>query len=223
MSRARIARTAGALCLALAFTVFASPAFACSRGYSYAGLYASRPTGGIAASLTMLDMPVVNGGHVAAWVGIGGPGLGPNGSDEWLQVGIASFDSSGGRLYYEVAVPGQEPRFVELAAAIEPGQTVRVALLELPFAPGTWVIVTPAGLAGPFFLPRSDGAWAPVATAESWAAGGSRCNRSSYRFGRVELAGGGGRWHTLRHGSRLQDPGWRLHRYSPATFSASAV
>jgi hypothetical protein len=223
MSRARLARTAGALCLALAFAGVASPAFACSGGYSYAGLYASRPAGGIAASLTMLTAPVLGGGHVAAWVGIGGPGLGPNSSDEWLQVGLASFDSSGGRLYYELATPGQEPRYVELAAGIQPGKTIRVALLELPFAPGTWVIVTPVGLAGPFFLPRSHGVWAPVATAESWAAGGSRCNRSSYRFGRIELAGGSGRWRALRHASRLQDPGWRLHRYSRATFSASAA
>ena len=221
MSRARLARAAGALCVALGFAAFASPAFACARGYSYAGLYASRPTSGIAASLTMLNSPVVDSGHVAAWVGIGGPGLGPNGSADWLQVGLASFDSSGGRLYYELAIPGREPRYVELGSRIQPGQTVRVALVELPFAPGMWIVVTPAGLAGPFFLPRSHAEWAPVATAESWVGGNSRCNRSSYRFGHLELGSSGGRWHKLRHASKLQDPGWRLHRFSAATFSAT--
>jgi hypothetical protein len=196
---------------------------ACTRGYSYAGLYASRPSFGVAASLSMLELPTVSTGHVAAWVGVGGPGLGPNGADEWLQVGLASFDSSGGRLYYELTLPGREAEYVELASRIEPGRVVRVALLELPFAPGNWVVISPAGIAGPFYLPASHDAWAPVVTAESWAAGGSRCNRSAYRFGRVELASAHGRWQRLRHASKLEDPGWRLRRLSPSTFSASGI
>jgi hypothetical protein len=220
MSRARLALVAGAVATALAGS-FAPSAWACSRGYSYAGLYSSRPAVGIAASLSMLRLPTVTSGHVAAWVGVGGPGLGPNGTDEWLQVGLASFDSSAAHLYYELTLPGREPEYVELGSAVEPGRAVRVGLLELPFAPSTWVVVSPTGIAGPFFLPGSDDAWAPVATAESWAAGGSQCNRSSYRFGRVELATAQGSWHRLRHSSKLQDPGWRLRRESASTFQAS--
>ena len=143
----------------------------------------------MAASLSMLRPPEVAGGHVAAWVGVGGPGLGPNGTDEWLQVGLASFGGSPETsLYYELALPGQQPRYVELASGIQPGQEMRVGLLELPFAPNTWIVVSPAGLAGPFYLPRSHGAWAPIATAESWSPGASPCNRYSYRFGGVQLA-----------------------------------
>ena len=222
MSRARLALVAGAVATALA-GAFAQSAWACTRGYSYAGLYSSRPAVGVAASLSMLELPTVTSGHVAAWVGVGGPGLGPSGADEWLQVGLASFDSSTARLYYELTLPGREPEYVELASGIEPGRSVRVALLELPFAPDTWVVISPAGIAGPFFLPGSHGAWAPVATAESWAAGGSQCNRSAYRFGGVELAGTHGSWHRLRHASKLQDPGWRLRRESSSTFRASGV
>lgn len=224
MSRARIAQLAGALVAALAIAASASPAFACARGYSYAGLYAQSPAFGVAASLSMLQVPTVSGGHVAAWVGVGGPGLEPKGTDEWLQVGLASFgDARDGRLYYELALPGQEPRYVELASGILPGQVVRVALLELPFAPGTWIVVSPAGLAGPFTLPRSHGAWAPIATSESWAPGGSRCNRYSYRFGGVELARAGGTWTRLRGAYKLQDTGSRVRRYSASTFSAATA
>jgi len=222
MSRARLVLVAGAVAAALA-SAFVPSAWACSGGYSYAGLYASRPSVGVAASLSMLGLPTVTSGHVAAWVGVGGPGLGPNGADEWLQVGLASFDSSTAHLYYELTLPGREPQYVELASGIEPGRVVRVGLLELPFAPGTWVVISPAGLAGPFYLPGSHDAWAPVATAESWAAGGSRCNRSSYRFGGVELASPRGGWHRLRHASKLQDRGWRLRRESSSTFRASRV
>ena len=42
------------------------------------------------ATVTMTTGPRVAGGHVAAWVGVGGVGLGPNGTDQWLQVGFGS-------------------------------------------------------------------------------------------------------------------------------------
>ena len=121
----------------LAAALFAPAALACPKGYSYAGLYSPTRAPGIAATISLLDTPSAFGGtsHVAGWVGVGGPGLGPNGSDEWLQVGVATFgDSSDGRLYYELARPGSAPRYTELASGIRPGQKLRVALLELPFA-----------------------------------------------------------------------------------------
>jgi len=220
MSRARIAT----LAVVVAALVLAAPALACTRGYSYAGLYASSPAFGIAASLSMLEPPTVAGGHVAAWVGVGGPGLGPGGTDEWLQVGLASFAGSPqAQLYYELALPGQRPRYVELASGVRPGRVVRVGLLELPFSPGTWLVVSPAGLAGPFYLPRSHAAWAPVATAESWTPEGSLCNGYAYRFGGVQLSSADSRWRRLRQARTLQDPGAFVRRTSRATFTARAA
>jgi hypothetical protein len=222
MARLRIA-----LIAAVSFVVFAltaPAALACARGYSYAGLYGATHASGVGATLSMLDEPSVAEGHVAAWVGLGGPGLGPHDTDEWLQVGLASFaDSPDGHLYYELARPGHEPEYTELGPVIHPGEKVRVAVLELPFARDTWIVVSSIGLAGPFYLPRSHGAWQPVATAESWDAGGSQCNRYAYRFGAVQVARPNGTWNPLRHGVQLQDPGWRLHRSSPSTFSATAA
>jgi hypothetical protein len=172
----------------------------------------------------MLDEPTVADGHVAAWVGVGGPALGPHGSDEWLQVGLASFaDSRGGHLYYELALPGQKPQYTEIGATLRPGQKVHVAVFELPFVPNTWVVVSSVGVAGPFFLPQSHAAWGPVATAESWDAGGSRCNRYSYRFDGVQLARRNGTWRPLRNGLKLQDPGLRLRRFAPSSFTAASV
>jgi hypothetical protein len=220
MPRARIT-----LAVALAFSLSAPAAVACPRGYSYAGLYAASRATGVAATLSMLGEPSVAAGHAAAWVGVGGPGLGPRGTDEWLQVGLASFPGSGeGRLYYELAQPGQEPRYSELGAdiAIAAGERVRVAVLELPFAADTWVVVGNRGMAGPFYLPSSHRAWAPIATAESWNAGGRQCNRYGYRFGGVQLAHGDGSWRPLRNGLTLQDPGSRLRRTSTSTFSVTA-
>jgi hypothetical protein len=113
VTRARIALLAGVSALAVA--VLAPAALACPKGYSYAGLYSPAKASGIAATISMLDTPAVAGGssHVAGWVGVGGPGLGPHGADEWLQVGLATFgDTNEGRLYYELAQPGRAPEYV---------------------------------------------------------------------------------------------------------------
>jgi hypothetical protein len=204
---------------------FSTPsALACGRGYSYAGLYSTRAASGVAATLSMIQAPSIPAGHVAAWVGVGGPGLGPNGSDEWLQVGLASFPGSAdGHLYYELALPGKKPEYRELAAGVAAGDRLRVAVLELPFARGSWVVVSRTGIVGPFYLPRSHGAWAPITTAESWDAGGSRCNRYAYRFGGIQLARRDGSWRKLRRARELRDPGRQLHRITDSTFSATAA
>jgi hypothetical protein len=221
VTRVRIVLLAGVL--ALASASFAPAALSCARGYSYAGLYSPSKASGVAATLTMLKQPSVPSGHVAGWVGVGGPGLGPNGQDEWLQVGLASFaGSTGGHLYYELTQPGREPQYTELASGIQPGERQRVALLELPFAHDSWVVVSSAGIAGPFHLPRSHRAWEPIATAESYSEG-TACNRYGYRFGAVQLARPNGSWHALRHGLKLQDPGLRLQRHGASAFSASAA
>jgi len=207
-----------------AAAVLAPAALACPKGYSYAGLYSPSRASGISATISMLDTPSAFGeaSHVAGWVGVGGPGLGPNGSDEWLQVGLATFGtSSGGRLYYELARPGSPPQYQELAAGIVPGIRVRVAVQELPYARNQWIVVSPAGVSGPFYLPRSHRAWAPVATAESYAET-QRCNRYAYRFDGLQLARKDGTWQTMRRAGTLQDPGWRLRRQG-AAFSATTA
>jgi hypothetical protein len=223
VTRARIALLAGVSALAVA--VIAPAALACPKGYSYAGLYSSTKASGIEGTISMLDTPAALGstGHVAGWVGVGGPGLGPHGEDEWLQVGLATFGDSGdGRLYYELAQPGHAPRYVELASGIVPGVRVRVAVLELQYARDSWIVVSPAGISGPFYLPRSHHAWEPVATAESYAET-TRCNRYAYRFGGLQLTRGDGSWQSLRRAETLQDPGWRLRRHGASAFSATGV
>jgi hypothetical protein len=223
VTRARIALLAAVSALAAA--VFVPAALACPKGYSYAGLYSPTAASGIAATISMLETPAAFGGsnHVAGWVGVGGPGLGPHGTDEWLQVGLATFgDTNEGRLYYELALPGKAPEYVELATGIVPGVKVRVAVMELQFARDAWIVVSAVGIAGPFYLPHSHRAWAPVATAESYAES-KQCNRYAYRFGGLQLARDDGTWRTMRRAETLQDPGWRLRRHGAAAFSATAA
>jgi len=95
-------------------------------------------------------------------------------------------------------------------------------VMELPFVRNLWIVVTPMGIAGPFYLPRSHRAWEPVATAESYAET-KQCNRYGYRFGRLQLARPDGTWQALRRASTLQDPGWRLRRHGSSAFSATSA
>ena len=52
----------------------------------------------------------VSDGHVAAWVGVGGPGYGPKGADEWIQVGLSAFNAdTTNHMYYEYTIAGSDP------------------------------------------------------------------------------------------------------------------
>src|SRR5258708_30695493 len=70
-------------------------ALACgSSGYTYAGLASATNIDGVGATLTAIGAPSVKNGHVAGWVGLGGPHEGPNGRDEWIQVGLNTLHRS---------------------------------------------------------------------------------------------------------------------------------
>lgn len=209
-------RLAAASAVAVAALVAAQAALACgnSGGYSYAGMAAPSRAFGITATVTPLGGFQVLAGHVAGWVGVGGPGLGPNGTDEWLQVGFSGFpELSGNDLYYEVARPNGQPAYHQLATGVPSGKPVRLAVLEMHKRPGFWrVWVDRRPASQPIYLPGSHGRWAPIATAESWDGGsGGICNDFLYRFRGVSIAGfPGGGWKQLLTGERIGSPSTRL-------------
>jgi hypothetical protein len=186
------------VCASALLLAAAPTALACgSAGYSYAGISSRTSVYGVAASLTSLAAPAVQNGHVAGWVGVGGPGLGPHGSTEWIQVGYSGFPGlSVGSLYYEVALPGKAPAYHEVSAAIQAGERHRVAVLEDAHHANWWrVWVDGHAASGLYHLPGSHGAWRGVATAESWGGGMRACNRYSYDFKRVAVVQHpGGNW-----------------------------
>ncbi len=222
-----LSRLPWALLAALAAAcTLATPSWAASScgwsGYSYAGVQASQAASGISARLTAVRNPRVQNGHVAAWVGVGGSGLGPNGADEWLQVGLSALPGSGSKLYYEFAQPGTDAKYVMLDGSIAAGTSHRVAVLEVRGRPGVWrAWVDGTAVTRPIYLPGSHSAWAPIATAESWDGGVPSCNAYAYRFDSVSLATRpGGDWQRLRGGRVMQDPGYRVLASAPGTFVA---
>jgi hypothetical protein len=176
----------------------ASNAFACgTAGYSYAGISSRTAVYGVSTDLTALAAPSVRNGHVAAWVGVGGPGQGPHGSTEWIQVGYAGFPGLAlSSLYYEVTLPGHAPTFHEVSTDIHPGEHHRLAVLEVAHHNGWWQVSVDGKPVSPaYHLPGSHGAWRAIATAENWGGGLNACNLYSYRFDHVSVAHtAGGPW-----------------------------
>src|SRR5205823_5283369 len=134
----------------------------CARTpYTYAGFAGGTRAGGVAATIAAVAAPQVADGHVAAWVGLGGPGAGPGGADEWLQAGIAAFPDGTASLYYEIALPNAQPRYVDLGPASR-SRPYRVAVVETATRRSWWRIWIdgrPVGRA--VYLPASHGRWAP--------------------------------------------------------------
>jgi hypothetical protein len=194
-------------------------------GYSYAGFQSAVRGHGVRATLTALAVPSVSDGHVAAWVGVGGAGLGPHGSDQWLQVGLAAFNGTGSRLYYEVTTGGAAPRYTEVVSTIAPGQRSRVAVLEMSQRPNWWrVWLSGKPVSKPIHMPGSSGRFNPIATAETWDGGVRGCNRFAYRFGNLRVASSrGGSWKPFVRAQRFLDRGYRVTTVADSSFVATVV
>ena len=216
---------AGALAvLAAAWPVAASAA---ATGYCYAGLVGSKGPLGISGTLTARSAPVVQAGHVAAWVGVGGPNEAPDGTAEWLQVGMNSaHGSTNNHLYYEYARPGIPVTYVQLAANIPVGQSVRVAVLKTATGRDLWrVWVDGKPVSDPILLPGSEGRLTPVATAENFDGGAPGVvNTFSYSVAGVRVATrAGGVWRPFTGAQLRQDDGVQVIRSAAASFVAGSA
>jgi hypothetical protein len=187
-------------------------------GYTYAGHQATRLGHGVRATITQMRASEVTSGHVAGWIGVGGPGQGPNGTDEWIQVGIASMPGLPSLLYGEVTRPGRTPQFLVLEDEVVMGDAKRVAVLEMAGRSGWWRIwVDGSPATAPIHLAGSSGRWAPIATAESWNGGDGVCNSFSFRFEQVSVSHGrGGSWFEFKPGYHFLDGTYKVRTLASA-------
>ncbi len=188
------------------------------NGYTYAGHQADHHGHGVRATITPVRVPETAAGHVAAWVGVGGPGQGPNGEDMWIQAGIARVAGADPFVYAEVTRGGRGPELQIIEQGVAPGASQKLAVLEMGGRPGWWrVWLDGQAVTEPVRLRGSSGRWAPIATAEAWNGGQATCNRFAFRFERVSVSyGGGGSWRPLVPGHQFLDRGYRLDRLAAA-------
>jgi hypothetical protein len=226
--RVRVGRASCLFCgLAAAVTALAvAPrAFPCGRaGYAYAGVESASPAYGVGARVTAISQLAVKGGQVAGWVGVGGSNEGPNGTDEWIQVGLSGFPGSPlTNLYYEVKHPGATPIYVELESGLPPGASRRVAVLEMAGHRNWWrVWIDGHPASKPVELPGSHGSWRAVATVEDLSVDGAACNSFGYRFDEIVVAKRpGGAWNQLANAFPIVDGDLRVSRPTPTTLVAT--
>jgi hypothetical protein len=187
-------------------------------GYSYAGHQATQQAHGVRATITATRPLEAASGHVAGWVGVGGPGQGVDGEDAWIQVGIASSFGAEPFLYAEITRGGRYPRFIPLDSQVEVGETRNVAVLEVAGRPGWWrVWVDRKPVTKQVKIRGSSGRWAPIATAESFTGGQVACNNFAFRFERVLVSNGpGGAWSPFHSAHRFLDGGNKLRSLATA-------
>lgn len=180
-------------------------------GYSYAGHQAAYRGHGVRATIVLTRTPSVHAGHVAGWVGVGGPGQGANGGDAWIQAGIASMPGMGTFLYAEITREGREREIVLVEQGVPVGRKHRISVLEMSGRPGWWQIwIDGRTVIEPIRMRGSSGRWAPIATAESWNAGMPACHAFGFRFERVSVSYRGS-WRPFVSGHRFLDGTHTLH------------
>ncbi len=183
-----------------------------SQGYAYAGHQAARVAHGVRATITPTVSPNVIAGHVAGWIGVGGPGQGAGGETLWLQVGIASIPDTPTMVYAEITRGGQDPVFVPLLQGVAVGESHKVAVLEMSGKANWWrVWLDGKAVTEPILLANSTNRWRPIATAESWNGNRPVCNRFGFRFEGVRVAASqGGSWRAFTPGHKFLDRGYNV-------------
>jgi hypothetical protein len=187
-----------------------------SQGYAYAGHQAADVAHGVRATITPTVQANVVAGHVAGWIGVGGPGQGAGGETLWLQVGIASIPDTPTMVYAEITRGGQEPVFVPLLQGVAVGESHRVAVLEMSGRANWWrVWLDGKAVTEPILLTNSSNRWRPIATAESWNGNRAVCNRFGFRFDGVRVAvSKGGSWRAFTPGHKFLDRGYDVRPLS---------
>ena len=204
----------------------AARAAACgSDGYTYAGFGAAQRAFGISATLTPPQPLAVLHGHVAGWVGVGGPHEGPGGSNEWLQIGLSAFPGlSGSQVYYEDARPSGPPTYHQIVGDVADGRSLKVSVLEIHGRPDWWrVWLDGRPVSKPIYLPGSHDRWTPIATAESWDGGtGGACNTFLYHFRHIRIAhASGGGWRPLGSAFPIRSAPTGIRRVGGGAFLAA--
>jgi hypothetical protein len=215
------------LALTLAAVAGWTPANAAAGGrgscgatdYVHAGLVSDTAQRGIAATIRVVSRPGLRSGHVAAWIGVGGEGVGANGANVWFQAGLSQEAGGALSLYYEVARPGADTEYVKIRDGVASDASYRLVVLESRYRPGWWAAFQDWTRITPWIsLPGSHGAWRPVATAESWDGGSDVCNTFAFRFSDVLTASAPKVWSPIA-GAPVWSPGTRVDRF-PAGFLA---
>jgi hypothetical protein len=197
----------------------------CTHDYDYAGVQDNKVHYGIRATIKVSAFPDTSQGVVAGWVGVGGPGLGPNGVDEWLQAGYAKYQTGPLQIYYEYTKAGALPAYHTVQAKVSKGEQHRVTVLAMQSNPNDWKVwVDNKAVTGPLLLKQSGKRFEPQAEAETNNADVNQCNTYHWIFTGIQIATApGGSWAATKAGAIWHDKYNSATRTSNDSFDARSL
>jgi hypothetical protein len=187
--------------LAIACLVLAPSAWAqstCDPGLSYSGLVSTNPLAGVHANLQPLQLPTIQSGWAASWVGVGDPKTVSGASSRAIRVGLIAHSASEISLVYQVHRTGQPVKEREIYRYVKPSQRHSVSVVSGKRHQSRWSIKVDGRRIGPRIQMRPGNRWRAFTTVESAVLDSGECNSLAYKVSGASKA----KRQRTRHGIR---------------------
>jgi hypothetical protein len=188
-----VARWKGALigALATACLFFAPSAWAqsaCEPGLSYSGLVSENTLAGVHAQLTPLELPSIQSGWAASWVGVGDRRTVSGVPSRAIRVGLIAHSENEISLVYEVHRTGQPVRAHEIYRYVKLSERHGVSVMSSKRHPSRWFVKVDGRTVGHRIFMRPGWRWRAFTTVETAVADSGACNELAYKVSRPAKA-----------------------------------
>ena len=187
--------------LATAFLVLAPSAWAqsaCDPGLSYSGLVSTNPLAGVHAKLEPLQLPAIQSGWAASWVGVGDPRTVSGASTRAIRVGLIAHSESEISLVYQVHRSGQPVKEREVYRYVKPSESHSVSVVSGKRHQSRWSVKVDGRRIGHRIQMRPGDGWRAYTTVESAVLDSGECNSLAYEVSNASKA----KRQRTRHGIR---------------------
>jgi len=187
--------------LAIACLVLAPSAWAqstCDPGLSYSGLVSTNPLAGVHAKLESLQLPTIQSGWAASWVGVGDPKTVSGESSRAIRVGLIAHSESEISLVYQVHRSGQPVKEREVYRYVKPSERHSVYVVSSKRHPSRWFIKVDGRRIGNRIHMQPGAGWRAFTTVESAVLASGECNSLAYEVSNASKA----KRQRTRHGIR---------------------
>lgn len=188
-----VARCKGALvgALATACLFFAPSAWAqsaCEPGLSYSGLVSTNPLAGVHAQLATLELPSVQSGWAASWVGVGDPRTVSGAQGRAIRIGLIAHTGDEISLVYEVHRAGQPVKAREIYRYVKLSEKHGVSVVSSKRHPGQWFVKVDGRRVSHKIRMRPGKGWRAFTTVETAVADSAECNTLAYAVSKAAKA-----------------------------------
>ena len=166
-------------CLVLAPSAWAQST--CDPGLSYSGLVSTNRLGGVHAKLQPLQLPAIQSGWAASWVGVGDPKTVSGASARAIRVGLIAHSESEIDLVYQVRRPGQPVKERTVYRFVKLSQKHSVSVVSGRRHANRWTVKVDGRKVGRRIRMRPSDRWRAFTTVESAVLDSGVCNTLAYR------------------------------------------